>query len=242
VLGKEEQKSPSEQYLELANTIRDFVQDDPMYSDPQQQLYDLGTSLTTGENLPEWLTPLTTYGSDELENVISRTSSDMSKASTEAAAIQGTRTGRNLPSLNKAVGDFSSQLRYQDLLNTQGNIKSLFGSGLDTLANVRNTALSLGSLGSTSGMSLYNTLLGQENLENQAAASGMASMGGAIGSIMGMMGNKSTSRGAEPYDYQTPSYLTNTDQFGAVGTTPQYRGSASGTTAWSSPTGQRFMV
>ena len=237
---KKKGKSPLEQYLELAGGIRSFVQEDPMYTKPQEQLYGLGTALTTGENLPEWLRPLTEAGSDELENVISRASSDITKRSIEGAAIQGTRTGRNIPALNKSIADFSSNLRYQDLLHTQGNIRSLFGSGLDTLANVRNTALSLGSLGASQGQGLFNTLLNQQNIENQATASAGASTGGAIGSILGAFGG---GRGAEPSDMPRTGFGTsygNTAQFGQVGT--GNLGSAQGTTAWKSPTGQRFIV
>ena len=115
----------------------------------------------------------------KLEKIMNRLVEKEKITSDEAAAIQGTRTGRNIPMLNKSIADFSANLRYQDLLNTQGNIKSLYGTGINTLEGVRNAEMGMGAMQMNAGMGM-NAMgmgMGMNPMNTGMGGMGMGGMG-----------------------------------------------------------------
>lgn len=118
--------------------LPDFY-DDPLYKSSNDTLNNYGMGILQGQ-VPDFYKMIGQQGSPELENVIGMTNRDISRSALEAAAKTGARGAGVSSAIAKATADNSTKLRWQDMLRSIDDKKWLFGTGLDTIGGVRNSA------------------------------------------------------------------------------------------------------
>ena len=167
---------------------------DPNYAASQNSLMPFASSLMSGQGLPSAYAGLITPNSPQFQQMLSRTTGNILGATQDQMAGQGIGdSGVAASAAAGAVGNATSQLTYQDFLNSQANQMNLMGMGSGIMENV-------GSMGLTNQG--QTNQFNQTNAEESMAAqefnaqmkqqqdqmwAGMISSGiGALGNIAGM--------------------------------------------------------
>lgn len=133
--------SDAPQYPELEKYNIPEFWFDPYVGKSQDYLWNFGENALEGV-LPETYQPLIQFGSKQFEDMLGLTTRDITKTAEESAAKRGLGRGANInASIAKAVADTSIKARYSDYTNTLANLKSILGTGLDTITGVRSAAL-----------------------------------------------------------------------------------------------------
>jgi len=167
---------------------------DPNYTGAQSSLMPFASSLMSGQGLPSAYAGLITPNSPQFQQMLQRTTGNILGATEDQMAGQGiSDSGVAASAAAGAVGNATSQLTYQDFLNSQANQMNLMGMGSGIMENV-------GSMGLTNQG--QTNQFNQTNAEESMAAqefnaqmkqqqdqmwAGMISSGiGALGNIAGM--------------------------------------------------------
>ena len=148
---------------------------DPNYTSSQNQLTSdannlmpFASSLMSGQGLPPAYSDLTQTNSPAFQQMLQRTTGNVLGATEDQMAGQGIGdSGVAASAAAGAVGNATSQLTYQDFLNSQANQLQLMGMGLNAYG------MSAEITGNQGNMALNNmNSENQFNLTNAAEASG----------------------------------------------------------------------
>jgi hypothetical protein len=171
---------------------------DPNYAVSQNSLMPFASSLMSGKGLPDAYAGLITPNSPQFQQMLQRTTGNVLGATQDAMAGQGIGdSGVAMSAAAGAVGNATSQLTYQDFVNSQANQMNLMGMGSGIMENVGSMALNAQqeqnqfNLSNASyGMQAdeFNANLQQQQSDNRAKTwQGLTEAGGNIMG-MGMMG------------------------------------------------------
>jgi hypothetical protein len=134
---------------------------DPNYTQATNSLMPFASSLMSGQGLPPAYSDLTQTNSPAFQQMLSRTTGNVLGATQDQMASQGIGdSGVAMSAAAGAVGNATSQLTWQDFLNSQSNQMQMMGEGASIMGNVA-------SMGLTNA-----TNENQFNLTNAAEASG----------------------------------------------------------------------
>ena len=135
---------------------------DPNYAASTNSLMPFATSLMTGKGLPDAYAGLITPNSPQFQQMLQRTTGNVLGATQDQLASQGiSDSGIAASAAAGAVGNATSQLTWQDFLNSQSNQMHLMDTGAGIMENV-------GSMGLTNQGQVNN--FNQTNAEQQMAA------------------------------------------------------------------------
>lgn len=165
---------------------------DPKYTDAQNVLFPFGTNMLAG-NVPDYYKSIGEYGGAELSNILGSVSKDITKAVDENLVRRNiSRSGVGAEAVAGAVGSKSAELRWNDYLRAMEGKKYLLATGLDTVSNVRNSALDYGNSQNSYNMQKaglqFNIATGNAQLKAQEAARSAqmwSSIIGAAGTVAG---------------------------------------------------------
>lgn len=133
--------------------------EDPYYKKTQDQLLGYGTGLLEGKP-NDYYKPIGEVGGSMFEDVVSKTTRDITGAIGEDAARRGMgRSGATSNAIARAVGDKTTELRWSDFLRAMQGRAGFLGMGNDMVSGVRSAGL---------------TYQGQKNSFNLNAAGLMA--------------------------------------------------------------------
>jgi len=167
---------------------------DPNYAVSQNSLMPFASSLMSGQGLPSAYAGLITPNSPQFQQMLQRTTGNVLGATEDQMAGQGiSDSGVAASAAAGAVGNATSQLTYQDFLNSQANQMNLMGMGSGIMENVGSNALTnqgqnnqFNQTNAEQSMSAdeFNAQMKQQQDQMWA---GMISSGiGALGNIAGM--------------------------------------------------------
>ncbi len=114
---------------------------DQYYKKSQDQLSDVGSNLIKGKP-NDYYKPLGEVGGQMFENMLSKGKRDISTSVTQDFARRNVRGARASNVIAQQVGDFSTDMRFKDMLRALEGRKYMLGTGIDTVAGVRGGALS----------------------------------------------------------------------------------------------------
>ena len=167
---------------------------DPNYAASQNSLMPFASSLMSGQGLPSAYAGLITPNSPQFQQMLQRTTGNILGATEDQMAGQGiSDSGVAASAAAGAVGNATSQLTYQDFLNSQANQLHLMDSGAGIMENVGSMALT--NQGQNNQFNLSNaaesldaqTTNAQMKQQQQQMWAGMISSGiGALGNVAGM--------------------------------------------------------
>lgn len=140
--------------------LPDFYED-ANFTDSQNRLKTLGYGLMEGD-VPDFYKAIGADGGKAFEDVVRLSNRDIERSGMEAAAKTGARGAGVASVISRAVADNTTRLRWDDLLRTTEDKKWLFGTGINTVGSVRDSALSF--MGEKNRFNL-----GKSELENQQA-------------------------------------------------------------------------
>ena len=167
---------------------------DPNYAASQNSLMPFASSLMSGQGLPSAYAGLITPNSPQFQQMLQRTTGNILGATQDQMAGQGIGdSGVAASAAAGAVGNATSQLTYQDFVNSQANQMNLMGMGSGIMENVGSMALNnqgqnnqFNQTNAEQSMSAdeFNAQMKQQQDQMWA---GMISSGiGALGNIAGM--------------------------------------------------------
>jgi len=167
---------------------------DPNYAASQNSLMPFASSLMSGQGLPSAYAGLITPNSPQFQQMLQRTTGNILGATQDQMAGQGIGdSGVAASAAAGAVGNATSQLTYQDFVNSQANQMNLMGMGSGIMENVGSMALN--NQGQNNQFNLTNasesldaqTTNAQLKQQQDQMWAGMISSGiGALGNIAGM--------------------------------------------------------
>lgn len=115
--------------------------EDPYYKKTQDRLYDEGTKLLEGKP-GEYYAPLGEVGGSMFEDVIAKSTRDITGAVNEDAAKRGMgRSGATSNAIARAVGDKTTELRWSDFLRAMQGRASFLELGNNMVSGVRSAGL-----------------------------------------------------------------------------------------------------
>ena len=171
---------------------------DPNYAASQNSLMPFASSLMSGQGLPSAYAGLITPNSPQFQQMLQRTTGNILGATQDQMAGQGIGdSGVAASAAAGAVGNATSQLTYQDFLNSQANQLQLMGMGSGIMENVGSMALN--NQGQNNQFNLTNAsesldsqefnaqMKQQKEAQQQAFISSLISTAGNVAG-MGMMG------------------------------------------------------
>ena len=193
--------SPKKISAPTVNYNAPSMYNDPNYGASSNSLMPFASSLMSGQGLPPAYAGLITPDSPQFQQMLQRTTGNVLGATEDAMAGQGIGgSGVAASAAAGAVGNATSQLTYQDFLNSQANQLHLMDSGAGIMENVGSMALT--NQGQTNEFNLSNASnalnASEANASNALDASKFnASMqeqqnqmwGGMISSGIGALGN-----------------------------------------------------
>ena len=167
---------------------------DPNYAASQNSLMPFASSLMSGQGLPSAYAGLITPNSPQFQQMLQRTTGNILGATEDQMAGQGiSDSGVAASAAAGAVGNATSQLTYQDFLNSQANQMNLMGMGSGIMENVGSMGLT--NQGQTNQFNQTNaeeSMAAQEfnaqmkQQQDQMWGSMISSGIGALGNIAGM--------------------------------------------------------
>ena len=163
---------------------------DPNVAASENSLMPFASSLMSGQGLPPAYSDLTETNSPAFQQMLSRTTGNILGATQDQMASQGIGdSGVAMSAAAGAVGNATSQLTWQDFLNSQSNQLQMMGLGVNEMNNVASMGLTnqnnenqfnLTNAAEASGTQLQNI-----QLQNQS----QANLGQLMGSSMGALAN-----------------------------------------------------
>ena len=167
---------------------------DPNYTSATQSLMPFASSLMSGQGLPPAYSDLTQTNSPAFQQMLSRTTGNVLGATQDQMASQGIGdSGVAMSAAAGAVGNATSQLTWQDFLNSQSNQMQMMGEGASIMGNVASMGLTnatnenqfnLTNAAEASGTQLQNIQL--QNHQHQAWGQMLGSGVSALGNFAGM--------------------------------------------------------
>ena len=198
---------------------------DPNYAASQNSLMPFASSLMSGQGLPSAYAGLITPNSPQFQQMLQRTTGNILGATEDQMAGQGiSDSGVAASAAAGAVGNATSQLTYQDFLNSQANQMNLMGMGSGIMENVGSMALT--NQGQNNQFNLTNasesldaqTTNAQMKQQQQQMWASMISSGiGALGNVagMGMLGDVGGSGGGSTGSTLAASGVPSVNQWAA---------------------------
>ena len=174
---------------------------DPNYAASQNSLMPFASSLMSGQGLPSAYAGLITPNSPQFQQMLQRTTGNVLGATEDQMAGQGIGdSGVAASAAAGAVGNATSQLTYQDFLNSQANQLQLIGLGQNAESQAIGATENVGAnaLSNQGQNNQFNLTNASESLDSQEFNAqmkqqkdqmwaGMISSGiGALGNIAGM--------------------------------------------------------
>ena len=167
---------------------------DPNYAASQNSLMPFASSLMSGQGLPSAYAGLITPNSPQFQQMLQRTTGNILGATEDQMAGQGiSDSGVAASAAAGAVGNATSQLTWQDFLNSQSNQLQMMGLGANTMNSL--ASMGLTNQGQTNQFNQTNaeeSMAAQEfnaqmKQQQDQMWAGMISSGiGALGNIAGM--------------------------------------------------------
>ena len=167
---------------------------DPNYTQATNSLMPFASSLMSGQGLPPAYSDLTQTNSPAFEQMLSRTTGNILGATQDQMASQGIGdSGVAASAAAGAVGNATSQLTWQDFLNSQSNQMQMMDLGVNTMGNIASMGLNnannenqfnLTNAAEASGTQLTNIQL--QNQQQQAWGQMLGSGVSALGNFAGM--------------------------------------------------------
>ena len=167
---------------------------DPNYTSATQSLMPFASSLMSGQGLPPAYANLGQTNSPAFQQMLSRTTGNILGATQDQMASQGIGdSGVAMSAAAGAVGNATSQLTWQDFLNSQSNQLQMMGLGVNEMNNVASMGLTnqnnenqfnLTNAAESSGTQLQNIQL--QNQSQQAFGQMLGSGVGALTNLYGM--------------------------------------------------------
>ena len=159
-------------------------------SSDANSLIPYASSLMTGQGLPPAYSDLTQTNSPAFQQMLQRTTGNILGATQDQMASQGIGdSGVAMSAAAGAVGNATSQLTWQDFLNSQSNQMQMMSEGANIMGNVGNMALNnqgqvntFNQANAAADVGVQGTNIGLYN-QNQS------NWGSMIGSGIGTMAN-----------------------------------------------------
>ena len=166
---------------------------DPNYTSATQSLMPFASSLMSGQGLPPAYSDLTQTNSPAFQQMLSRTTGNVLGATQDQMASQGIGdSGVAMSAAAGAVGNATSQLTWQDFLNSQSNQMQMMSEGANIMGNVGNMALNnqgqvntFNQANAAASVGVQGTNIG---LQNQADANWGSMIGSGIGTMANIYG------------------------------------------------------
>ena len=163
---------------------------DPNVAASENSLMPFASSLMSGQGLPPAYSDLTQTNSPAFQQMLSRTTGNILGATQDQMASQGIGdSGVAMSAAAGAVGNATSQLTWQDFLNSQSNQMQMMSEGANIMGNVGNMALNnqgqvntFNQANAAADVGVQGTNIGLYN-QNQS------NWGSMIGSGIGTMAN-----------------------------------------------------
>jgi len=115
--------------------------EDPYYKKTQDQLLDYGTDLLEGKP-NDYYKPIGEVGGSMFEDVVAKTTRDITGAVGEDAARRGMgRSGATSNAIARAVGDKTTELRWSDFLRAMQGRSGFLQLGNEMVSGVRSAGL-----------------------------------------------------------------------------------------------------
>jgi len=167
---------------------------DPNYTQATNSLMPFASSLMSGQGLPPAYSDLTQTNSPAFQQMLSRTTGNVLGATEDQMAGQGIGdSGVAASAAASAVGNATSQLTWQDFLNSQSNQLQLMGEGANIMGNIASMGLNnannenqfnLTNAAEASGTQLQNIQL--QNQQQQAWGQMLGSGVNTMANLYGM--------------------------------------------------------
>lgn len=155
---------------------------DPIYTESQGALKDLGLGLMKGD-VPDYYKAIGETGSDEFENMLDLTKRDISNSVMEANAASGRARGGNLPAQTAgAISDAAIKARYGDYERSLAGKQYLLNTGINTTTGVRGSAQAEQGARNAFNWNDYNAQIQERAYKDQQDAA-LGKMIGTIASI-----------------------------------------------------------
>lgn len=162
-------------------------QKDPLVENSENSIFNFGSDVLKGI-LPSSYQNLLQFDSPQFEGVLKNSNRDVESAGLETAARAGNaRSGAAQAGISRAVSDNTTNLRYNDYMNTLANQKALLGTGLDAEQIGGNMALQNQGQQNSYTLGGYGAMLGAIPKMTQLAQEGQAGTGSALGQGLGSL-------------------------------------------------------
>ena len=166
---------------------------DPNYTQATNSLMPFASSLMSGQGLPPAYSDLTQTNSPAFQQMLSRTTGNILGATQDQMASQGIGdSGVAASAAAGAVGNATSQLTWQDFLNSQSNQMQMMSEGANIMGNVGNMALNnqgqvntFNQANAAADVGVQGTNIG---LQNQSDANWGSMIGSGIGTMANIYG------------------------------------------------------
>lgn len=130
----------SSQPAGISRTVLPDFWEDPFVGKTQDELYNFGSNLLSG-NPNDYYKPIGEIGGSMFEDVLARVVRDTTKSTEEDAIRRGVgRGGPVSTAISKSVADVSSSMRWSDVLRALEGRKYLLNKGDSMLSGVRSAA------------------------------------------------------------------------------------------------------
>lgn len=161
---------------------------DPYYEKSQAGLYDVGSSILTGD-LSDYYAPIGEAGSQEFEDVLSLGIRDIEQAGAESAARYGIRGARAAGEIARQVSDYTRKARYDDWARAVQGKEFLLGTGLNTISNVSQGALNQSQIRNNFGLNRSRLDMAIQLANAGAEDAAASALGNTIGSAINTAAN-----------------------------------------------------
>jgi hypothetical protein len=156
---------------------------DPIYTETQGALKDMGLGLMKGE-VPDYYKSIGETGGKEFEDMLSLTTRDITKSAAEASAASGRSRGGSLPAITAgAVADAATKARYSDYNRALAGKQGLLTTGIATTQGVRGSAQSEQGNQNTFNWKDYQAQVDERAYQDAKKAQEDAALGEMIGTI-----------------------------------------------------------
>lgn len=170
----------------MAINLPDFYTD-PLFTKGQDKLYGYGSGILAGD-VPDFYSVIGRSGSPEFEDMLRMTTRDIQRSALETSAKTGARGGATASVVSKAVADAGTKLRWADLLRSIEGKQFLLGSGLETVGNVTNRALTYGGNMNDFNINRAQLEMSDRTLEEQKKARKQAMWTSILSGTIGGLG------------------------------------------------------
>jgi hypothetical protein len=165
-----------------ANRFEVPFYEDPYYQKSQDILFPFGSDLLKGgESIPEYFRGIGEAGGPEFEAMLAKTTKDITTKVNEDLARRKVKGPLGAGLIAKQVSDTTAPLRYSDFLRSLEGKQTLMNTGLNTVSDVRNSALNWTQMKNNFNMGVAQTNYQADLYNKQLAAVRAAAPYTAIG-------------------------------------------------------------